>query len=114
MPWDFWLIFLFLGVIVPWRGRVRLQRLLALPSVGTTERVTLYASTVAFQWLIIAVVVWRVWAHGYTTAELGLVVHGQARTLIGAIVGAAILGVLHTLNLRRIGLSPEKAPKSLL
>jgi membrane protease YdiL (CAAX protease family) len=114
MPWDFWLIFIFLGVIVPWRGRVRLQRLLALPSVSTTERVALYASTIAFQWLIVAVVAWRVWAHGYTTTELGLVIHGQVRTLIGAIVGAAILGTLHTLNLRRIGQSREKAPKSLL
>lgn len=113
MLWDFWLIFLFLGVIVPWRGRVRLRRLLALPSVGQMERITLYAATIAFQWLAVAVVAWRVWAHGYTAEELGLIIHDRAKTIIGAVAGAAILGVLHTLNLRRIGRSPEKAPEFL-
>jgi uncharacterized protein len=113
MPWDFLLIFLFLGMIVPWRGRIRLRRLLQLPVVGTVERVTLYASTIAFQWLAVAVVAWRVWAHGYTASTLGLVIHNRVRTLLAAIVGAAILGLLHTLNLRMMGRSPAKAPATL-
>ena len=29
MPWDIWLIFFLLGVIVPWRGRYRLRELLS-------------------------------------------------------------------------------------
>src|SRR4029077_16221020 len=28
MPWDFWLIFLFLSVVIPWRGYTRLKKLL--------------------------------------------------------------------------------------
>jgi membrane protease YdiL (CAAX protease family) len=113
MPWDFLLIFLFLGVIVPWRGRVRLRQLLALPVVGTVERLTLYASTIAFQWLTVAVVAWRLWAHGYAPAALGLVIHNRTRTVLAALAGSAILGLLHTLNLRRMGRSPEKLPVSL-
>jgi membrane protease YdiL (CAAX protease family) len=109
VPWDFWLIFLFLGVILPWRGRVKLRRLLALPYVGTVERLTLYASTIAFQWVATAVVAWRVWAHDYTAKELGLGVRGGAPIFVGAIVGAATLGLLHALNLRRMGRLPEKS-----
>ena len=109
MPWDFWLIFLFLGVILPWRGRVKLRRLLALPTVGAAERISLYASTMAFQWLAAAVVAWRVWAHGYTVRELALSSGLGRRILLASFVGAAMLGLLHFLNLRRMGRLPEKS-----
>ena len=51
MPWDVWLIFFVLGVVVPWRGRVRLRELLAKPQVEARERIALYASTIVFQWI---------------------------------------------------------------
>ena len=52
MPWDFWLIFLALGVLLPWRGRARMKKLLAMPHVSSMERLVLYASTIAtLQWL---------------------------------------------------------------
>ena len=108
MPWDFWLIFFVLGVLLPLRGRLRLQKLLALPQMGSRERLSLYASTIAFQWLAVAVVAWRAWARGLTADELGLVVHGRSRILIAGIVGAATLGGLQWLNLRRMGRSSEK------
>jgi membrane protease YdiL (CAAX protease family) len=108
MPWDFWLIFFVLGVLLPWRGRTRLQRLLAMPQVGTVERLSLYASTIAFQWLAVAVAGWRAWARGLTALELGLVIPGRARIFLAAIVGAATLAALQWLNLRRMGqLAPE-------
>jgi membrane protease YdiL (CAAX protease family) len=109
VPWDFWLLFLFLGVLLPWRGRVRLRKLLAMPSVGTVERLSLYASTIAFQWLVTAVVAWRAFAHGYTLEELGLGARKGARIWIVAIVGATTLGFLHAVNLRRMGRLPEKS-----
>ncbi len=109
MPWDFWLIFFVLGVLLPLRGRMRLQKLLAVPRIGRRERLSLYASTIAFQWLAVVVVAWRVWARGLTLDELGLVVHGRLRILMAAIVGAATLGSLQWLNLRRMGRSPGKA-----
>src|ERR1700733_12973691 len=51
MPWDIWLIFLVLAVVVPWRGRIRLKQLLAKPRVESRERVSLYLSTILFQWV---------------------------------------------------------------
>jgi CAAX protease family protein len=109
VPWDFWLLFFFLAVLLPWRGRVRLRKLLAISSVGTVERLSLYASTIAFQWLVTAVVAWRAFAHGYTLQELGLGAHKGARIWIAAIVGATTLGFLHAVNLRRMGRLPEKS-----
>jgi len=108
MPWDFWLIFLVLGVFLPLRGRMRLQKLLALPQIGTRERLSLYASTIAFQWFAAGVAAWRAWARGLTLDELGLVVHGRWRILFASIVGAATLGGLQWLNLRRMGRSSGK------
>jgi uncharacterized protein len=109
MPWDFWLIFLVLGVLLPLRGRMRLKKLMDIPQIGTCERLSLYASTIAFQWVAAAVVAWRAWARGLTLGALGLVVHNGGRILIAAIVGAATLGGLQWLNLRRMGRSPGKA-----
>jgi uncharacterized protein len=101
MPWDFWLIFLFLGVVVPWRGYVRLKKLLAMPQVTSMEKVTLYGATIAFQWIATAMVAWRALARGMTLQQLGLASQRMDRIIIAAVAGAAIIGTLHWLNLRR-------------
>jgi membrane protease YdiL (CAAX protease family) len=106
MPWDFWLIFFVLGVIFPWRGRVRMKKLLAMPQVSSMERLVLYASTIGFQWFAVAVVAWRAWAHGFTASQLGLVIHSRSRILVASIVGAATIAALQWLNLRRVGKIP--------
>ena len=59
MPWDIWLIFLVLAVVVPWRGRIRLKQLLAKPRVESRERVSLYLSTILFQWIAVGIAGWR-------------------------------------------------------
>jgi membrane protease YdiL (CAAX protease family) len=56
IPWDFLLVLLFLVVIVPWRGARRMRRLLAKPELTSRDRISLYASTILLQWLILAVV----------------------------------------------------------
>src|SRR5215470_5528377 len=109
MPWDFWLIFFALGVLLPWRGRARMKKLLAMPHVSSLERLVLYASTIAFQWLAVALVGWRVWAHGYTAPQLGLLFHDQTRLLIAGLVGAGIIGGLQWLNLRRVSRIPVES-----
>lgn len=109
MPWDFWLIFLALGVLLPWRGRVRMKKLLAMPHVSSMERLVLYASTIAFQWLAVAVVGWRVWAHGYTAQQLGLVFQDRTRLVIAGIIGAAVIASLQWLNLRRVSRIPPES-----
>jgi len=109
MPWDIWLIFLVLGLVLPWRGRARMKKLLALPQVSTMERLTLYASTIAFQWFAVAVVAWRASAHGFTASQLGLTIHDRTRILVASIAGTATIAALQWLNLRRVGRIPVGA-----
>jgi membrane protease YdiL (CAAX protease family) len=113
MPWDFWLIFFVLGVILPWRGRIRIKKLLAMPHVSTMERLILYASTIAFQWLAVAVVAWRAWARGFTASQLGLTIPDRTRILVASVVGAATIAALQWINLRRVGRIPVEARGSL-
>jgi membrane protease YdiL (CAAX protease family) len=113
MPWDVWLIFFVLGVIVPWRGRYRLRELLAKPAGGSAERVSLYLSTIVFQWLTVGVVSWRAWVHGFSANQLGLVARNAWSVGITAILGAALLAIFQWCNLRRMGHMPEKTREKL-
>jgi CAAX protease family protein len=103
MPWDFWLILIVLGVVIPWRGRVRLRRLLAQPTMGTKEKLALYGSTTAFQWILLGIVAWRALARGVTPAELGLARHFSFRLALVSLAGAVLLGVFQWFNVRRVG-----------
>jgi membrane protease YdiL (CAAX protease family) len=116
MPWDILLIFFVLGVIVPWRGRKRLQQLLAKSRVEPGERLSLYLSTIAFQWIAAAVAAWRAWAHGYTAAQLGLALPGRFRLFAITVCGAIAIVTLQWLNLRRMGRSgsPLRGPLQAL
>lgn len=111
MPWDFWLVFLFLGIVVPWRGAVRLKKLLALSSVSTKEKLVLYGWTIAGQWVITGLVAWRALARGLSASNLGLANRGGVNTILGSLALTLIAGALHWLNLRRVGKSPGKAPE---
>lgn len=111
MPWDFWLIFAFIGVVIPWRGRARLRHLLSLPSMGPKEKILLYATTIAFQWVLAMVVGWRALARGLTAKEVGLTEVNFLEFLFPGMVGAVVLGGLHWLNLRRIGKMEGPAPE---
>jgi len=103
MPWDFWLIFLVLGVFIPWRGRVRLRRLLSMPAPGTKEKLALYGATIALQWLLLGVVAWRALARGLTTTELGLARQVSFDLVLASVVGTAFLCTFQWFNLRRVG-----------
>ena len=103
MPWDFWLIFLFLVVVIPWRGRARLQRLLARPTVDTKEKLLLYGSTIAFQWLLLGIVAWRAIARGLTPAALGLVRPASASLVMLSLLGSLLFAAFQWMNLRRVG-----------
>jgi uncharacterized protein len=109
MPWDFWLIFFVLGVLLPWRGRIRLNNLLQISDVSSRHRLLLYVSTIAFQWFAVAFTAWRASARGLTREQLGLTLHDPVRTAIVAVVGASTFFILQWLNLRRLGRSSGKA-----
>ena len=102
MPWDFWLIFVALGVLIPWRGRERLRHLLARPAVGTKEKLVLYGATIAFQWLLCALVAWRSVVRGLTATELGLARHMDFELVAFSLFVAALLCAFQWFNLRRM------------
>ena len=56
MHWDFALILLFFAIAVPFLGRRRIRQLLAVPETTKRQRLRLYASTIAFQWIAVAII----------------------------------------------------------
>lgn len=113
MPWDFLLIFFLLAVVVPWRGWARMQRLTALPSVTSRDRMLLYLTSIATQWAITVVIAWRAFARGLSSAEMGLKSTPLAGLLLIGVGGAALFGTAHWFNLRRVGKSTNPAVEQL-
>ena len=111
MPWDFWLIFLVLGVVIPWRGRVRLRHLLAQPACGTKEKLVLYGSTIAFQWILMGVVAWRAFARGLTPRNLGWRVPSRRSCYCWAWWERGFLGAFQWFNLRRVSRMTGAVPE---
>src|ERR1700716_120432 len=106
MPWDFWILLIILGVVIPWRGHQRLKKLFAKPQVESRERLILYASTIAFQWFATAVVGWRAWARGLSYPEMALHASSGWKIFALSLGGVVIFGALHWMNLRRVGSLP--------
>jgi CAAX protease family protein len=80
IPWDFGVILAILGVLIPWRGTVRVRRLMKQEDFGASGRLSLYATTICFQWVIAALVLWRALERGIDLEELGLTISDPWRT----------------------------------
>jgi uncharacterized protein len=105
--WDFILIFVALGALIPWRGTVRIRRLLVRPQISSGERLIIYASTIAFQWFLVGVAAWRAYAHRITPDNLGVVVRHAPLTAAATAILAVGLGILQTLGIRSTAASTE-------
>ena len=106
IPWDFVLVLVFLGAIVPWRGDARMKRLLSKPELTTADRLSLYISTIIFQWFIVAIVGWRCAARTVSPEEFGI---GAGNTWQVAWTSIGLTGVLclnQVVGLRRISRMP--------
>jgi membrane protease YdiL (CAAX protease family) len=108
MHWDFALILIFLGLAVPWLGRRRIRQLLALPQTTKMDRLALYASTIAFQWLAAAVILWRTASHGIPAARLGLAIPQPRLTYEVSIALAALILANQISSLRRLVARPAE------
>jgi membrane protease YdiL (CAAX protease family) len=109
MPWDFALIFIFLATVVPWLGRRRVRQLLQAPETTKSDRLELYASTVASQWIITGVILWRTGAHRISAPSLGLAIPNLALTAAISAVLAILIFANQILSLRRLTLRPSDA-----
>jgi membrane protease YdiL (CAAX protease family) len=111
IPWDFVLILLFLAVIVPWRGQSRMRRLMSKPEPTSSDRLSLYGSTIFFQWLLLAVVALRCLARSVGGDELGLSTGDPWRVILTTVFLTAFLCLNQVFGLRKIAkMAPEKRP----
>jgi len=109
LPWDLVAILLVLGVVVPWRGAVRMRALSVRPQVSSAERIAIYASTIAFQWLAAGFTTWRAVARGWSLNLLGLSPESAASGIALGAAMAVVLGALQLASLRQLSrLPPEK------
>ncbi len=111
--WDFVLIFATLGILIPWRGAARVRSLLARPQVSPADRLSIYASTIAFQWFLVGFVVWRCFVHRFNAEELALNLHWPLLTALvaaGLVIG---LGVLQYIGIRRTAMLPVNSDSRL-
>lgn len=106
MPWDFALIFVVLGVLVPWRGAVRVRKLLQRPALSSADRMRLYVSTIVVQWVASAFVLWRAFARRIDAAALGLALPEPGLTVAVAFVLCLALAAAQLLSLRRMARLP--------
>jgi membrane protease YdiL (CAAX protease family) len=112
IPWDFVLILVFLGAIIPWSGVARMKRLLSKPELTTGDRLSLYGSTIFFQWLIAAILAWRCAERAVGPEELGITIGVQGRVVLTSFVLTGILCLNQLVGLGRIARMPgsERGP----
>ena len=106
LPWDFVVILVALAIVVPWRGLVRVRALLARPQLSSAERISLYGSTIAVQWLAEGIIVWRAAARGLSAAALGLSTEKPALAIVLGAAMAAVLASLQIASLRQLSRLP--------
>jgi membrane protease YdiL (CAAX protease family) len=102
LHWDFALILGVLAFVVPVMGRRRVRALLKLPDTTKLDRLSIYASTIAFQWLATALVFWRTIHHGIMTTHLGVTLGHSYLTITTTIVLCALVLLNQIASVRRI------------
>jgi membrane protease YdiL (CAAX protease family) len=108
IPWDFVLILLFLGVVIPWRGAARMRRLMSKPELTAADRLSLYKNTIFFQWLIVAIVILRSLAREVSPEELGIAVNDPWRIAWISIALTGFLCINQFVGLRRFNKLPQE------
>lgn len=113
MHWDFIVILIVLGALVPWLGRRRIHQLMLLPRTTQMDRLTLYASTIAFQWAAAGLILWRAAAHAIRPDQLGLSVPRPALTITLSVLLSALLFANQVFSVNRLA-SRSVDPTALL
>lgn len=108
IPWDFLLVLFFLGIIVPWRGARRMQRLLAKPDLTSSDRLKLYSSTIVLQWLLVAAIAALSARRSVDPLELGLVAPNESRVFWAALLLTGILCINQVFGIRKILSLPQE------
>lgn len=113
MHWDYALILIFFALAVPWLGRRRIRQLLEAPDFSSLDRLRLYASTVAFQWLAAAVVLWRTLAHHLSPDTLGFALPRPGLALATGAALSVLLLINQIVALKQLA-APSGAKRAVL
>jgi membrane protease YdiL (CAAX protease family) len=113
IPWDFALVLVFLAVFVPWRGAARMKRLLSKPETTARERLSLYASTIIFQWLLAIFIFLLCGLRTVSFEELGIATENPWRIAWTSIAITGILCATQVIGLRKMAQLPEEKRGSL-
>jgi len=105
-PWDFIVILVALATIVPWRGVIRVRTLFARSSITSADRMGIYASTIALQWLAVGLTAWRCFARGLSARSLGISLPHPAGTVALGITIALLFAFLQMLGFRALSKVP--------
>jgi membrane protease YdiL (CAAX protease family) len=113
MHWDFALILIFLGTAVPWLGRRRIRQLMAVPQTTKKDRLVLYASTCIFQWLAVALILWRVKVHHIAFRDLGVAVPNVFVVAVTTFILGTLVFANQIFSLRRLASRPAEIQGSI-
>jgi uncharacterized protein len=72
------------------------------------DRLSIYASTIAFQWLATVIILWRTRVHGIRLAQLGVAIPRPALAITIAIVLAVLISINQIYSLRRLAAKPSE------
>ena len=114
MHWDFALILTFLTLVVPVLGWRRVRQLAQAPDTTKRERIGLYLSTIAAQWLAVAFILWRAKVHGIPAVQLGIAIPNGALVAATSILLAALFLVNQLLSLRQLAADPVGIKRNIL
>ena len=106
MPWDYVIILAILAVIVPWRSSLRVRDLLNGPDLFSSQRISLYLFTIVFQWMVVAVILWRCVVHHLSWATLGVALPYPLRSVAVAGCLSVVLVLNQVYAMRRIAMLP--------
>lgn len=107
MHWDFALILAVLAFVVPVVGRRRVHALLGLHDTTKIDRLSIYASTIAFQWLAAALIAWRTTQHGTPAAQLGVAFGRGVLSVTIVVVLSTVILANQIASVRRIRSDPN-------
>jgi uncharacterized protein len=113
MHWDFALILIFLGTAVPWLGRRRIRQLMATPQTTKKDRLVLYASTCIFQWLAVALILWRVKLRHIPLRDLGVAVPNILVVAVTTFILGTLVFANQLFSLRRLSSRPTEIQGSI-
>lgn len=108
MDWGFAIILLFLGLVVPLVGQRRVRRLMLVPVTTAMDRLTLYGSTIAVQWVAVVIILWRTAVRGIHPNRLGLAVPNPPLTVLSSIILSLVLLANQIFSIRRLTARPSE------